>query len=284
MSVVAPQRTASYHVPVPQAERLACRPSSQTIAAASNALSVCGFAVLSPEERDGAALVEPARSLSCADAAIHEVECLLARVARCGVDPRKESFSFAEIVHRSRLRYDVQLERRSMAPDAPWVAISEQSQAWAVPIIEAACGEPVECSVEGLITSLAGAPDQAFHRDGPHRAFYAFVPLVDTACGPEFQCGTHLDLEDDERAPPAERVCPPLRAGDVLLYDYRTLHRGVANPTSRGRPIFYSGWATAESPSGGDGYNFGHRRLADLERRVQLFPGIPQIPGQGVRF
>lgn len=276
--------TARWCVLVPPAERAAGRPSPQTVASARRALDRCGFVVLRGEEVGGA-LVQPPEGLStCADAALHEVEQLLARVSACGINPRGESFSFAEIVHRARLRYDVQLARRAMAPDAPWPAVAAQAQAWALPLFEAACGEPVECSVEGLITSLRGAPDQAFHRDGPHRAFYAFVPLVDTACGPEFQLGTHLrdGAPDGAPEPAAERVRPPLRAGDVLCYNYRTLHRGVANPAGD-RPVFYSGWAAADSAAAGDGFNFGRRALADLERRVQLFPGVPQVPGQGVR-
>ena len=60
-----------------------------------------------------------------------------------------------------------------------------------------------------------------------------------------------------------------LCAGDVLLYDYRVVHRGPANDGPRARPIFYSVWA--DPGSAGDGYNFPERSLADLERRASLF-------------
>ena len=36
-------------------------------------------------------------------------------------------------------------------------------------------------------------------------------------------------------------VQPDLSAGDMLLYDYRVIHRGPANPTGEARPIYYCG-------------------------------------------
>ena len=36
-------------------------------------------------------------------------------------------------------------------------------------------------------------------------------------------------------------VQPDLSAGDMLLYDYRVIHRGPANPTADARPIYYCG-------------------------------------------
>ena len=57
---------------------------------------------------------------------------------------------------------------------------------------------------------------------------------------------------------------PSLDAGDLLLYDYRIVHHGVANPGPHHRPVYYSAWA---DPLGeGDGYNFPRRSLAELER------------------
>jgi hypothetical protein len=295
VGIPSPIHSLRWGVSIPEAERLAGRPAPSTVAAASEALSSCGF-VLLRAEASATPLVR--MDETCYALALLEVESILRRIASCGIDPRVESFSFAEIVHRSQLRYDVQLDRRAMPPSAPWVHIGEQASAYAVPIFEATCGEPVERSVEGLITSLAGAPDQRFHTDGAHQAFYAFVALADTEFGPEFQLGSHRARLETHRQPTGlgsdrgtaaadgstafERVRPSLAAGDILCYDYRTLHRGVANP-SRDRPIFYQGWAALNAPVRGDGYNFGHRRLSDLERRMQLFPGVPQVPGQGVR-
>ena len=63
-------------------------------------------------------------------------------------------------------------------------------------------------------------------------------------------------------------VQPRLRAGDVLLYDYRVVHRGPANPGPQDRPLFYSVWAGAASR--GDA-NFPRRSLAELEQRTRLF-------------
>lgn len=277
-TLAAPRlRVAPWSIVVPEAERLAGRVAPTTLAAASEALASYGFVVLRSEGGGSTPLV--AVPPGAANAALVELNHLLARVAACGIDPRSESFSFTEIVHRARLRYDVQLDARRMPPDAPWAELGARVTDWAVPIFEAACGEAVECSIQGLITSLHGAPDQAFHRDGPHEAYYAYVSLVDTKHGPEFQCASHREGE----SAPAGLVRPALAAGDVLCYDYRVVHRGVHNP-SHDRPIWYSGWAAVDSPAGGDGFNFGRRALRDLEDRQRLFPGIPQVPGQGISF
>ena len=46
--------------------------------------------------------------------------------------------------------------------------------------------------------------------------------------------------------------------------------RGPANPSREARPIYNCAWA--DTAGGGDGYNFKqHRKLADLERRQQIF-------------
>ena len=44
--------------------------------------------------------------------------------------------------------------------------------------------------------------------------------------------------EDDTAAMAAMRA-PALRAGDLLIFDYRALHRGLANSGPRARPVGY---------------------------------------------
>ena len=61
-----------------------------------------------------------------------------------------------------------------------------------------------------------------------------------------------------------EVVQPKLGAGDVLLYDYRVVHRGPANQGPHERPLYYSAYA-------GDTWNFPEERLAAVERRQRMF-------------
>jgi hypothetical protein len=103
-------------------------------------------------------------------------------------------------------------------------------------------------AVEGVLTSLPGAPHQRFHQDGPLKGSYnCFVPLVDVSAqksGTEFWVGSHLhpavpqlsqsgelgvaeaeDLKKIAGDPDAKIVQPPLGAGDVLIYQYPVVHR-----------------------------------------------------------
>ena len=106
-------------------------------------------------------------------------------------------------------------------------------------------------SIGGLIYSFPGSADQSFHGDGPHlydtqlppHAINIFIPLTDISpeLGPtEFIPKSHLlshvsginkMLESSLNIPKGEVVSPLINCGDLLLYDYRTIHRGVQNKT-----------------------------------------------------
>ena len=150
--------------------------------------------------------------------------------------------------------------------------------------------------LSGAIVSWPGADAQSFHRDSndwhnrvashapSHRLFNAFVPLVDIApdsMGTSFWPGSHLSrdgltrwgeavarsgsVEADEHAL-EEAVSPGCRAGGVILFDVRTLHRGLANTAESARPYVYTmcgtGWAT-------DRHNFPKLKL---QTAVQSLP------------
>jgi Phytanoyl-CoA dioxygenase (PhyH) len=109
--------------------------------------------------------------------------------------------------------------------------------------------DPYYLSNMSLVVSTPGSPAQAWHADGGHLSLQqhlpchclnAFIPLHDitTALGPtELRPGTHvytrnlapmlLTARCKRQLQPA--VAPLLRRGDVLLFDYRILHRGLAN-------------------------------------------------------
>eukprot|EP00802_Teleaulax_amphioxeia_P014307 Tamp_14370.p1 GENE.Tamp_14370~~Tamp_14370.p1 ORF type:complete len:318 (+),score=38.11 Tamp_14370:85-954(+) len=286
VSVSAPR----FVVAVPPEEKAMRRPSPATVAAASTSLQDLGFVVLRANEGVlDTQLVDSAREEARVD-----LECMLSRLRKLGFDTDKDSFSFDECVHRSTKRYHLKLERRRLPPSSPWHDVSSAAAAWATPVIEA-CGlkGELEVAVEGVLTSLPGAPHQRFHQDGPLGGSYnCFVPLVDASAqksGTEFWVGSHAHPSVPQLAlsgkigvseaetlkeiigdPDTKIVQPPLGAGDVLIYQYPVIHRGPANPAGEARPIYNCAWA--DTAGSGDGYNFKqHRKLADLERRQQLF-------------
>lgn len=101
----------------------------------------------------------------------------------------------------------------------------------------------------GCVTSLDGAPDQHFHPDGTASGLVnVFVPLIDVGAlngATELRPGSHVWEQTpwgpaqrwDERT--TQPVAPALRAGELLLFDYRVLHRGRANASGAPRPVAY---------------------------------------------
>ena len=95
----------------------------------------------------------------------------------------------------------------------------------------------------GFVMSQPGAPGQQWHPDSERTGLVnAFVPLVhlSDANGP-----TALALAS-HRSPRPCCPCvvrPLLAAGEVLLFDWRTWHRGCANHSLTDRPVAYVTYA-----------------------------------------
>jgi hypothetical protein len=105
-----------------------------------------------------------------------------------------------------------------------------------------------------IVTSFPGSAAQEIHRDSPHLfpdgrfdgelpayAVIVSIPLVDVdlETGPTgFWLGSHLWPTNREVDLDAVTGIPS-RRGDCVLYDYRTLHAGLANRTQRVRPLLY---------------------------------------------
>ena len=117
------------------------------------------------------------------------------------------------------------------------VALTEEG--WADADVEDACG---------------GHGDQHWHTDGrnalapgtidesPPGALTLFVSLVDTTLengATQFVLGSHRQGVDDE-AREARALTLPLRAGSAVAFDYRLLHRGMANHGSADRTLIYA--------------------------------------------
>ena len=100
-----------------------------------------------------------------------------------------------------------------------------------------------------LIVATPGCTSQSWHADGGHislsqhercHVFNVFIPLVDVplSMGPtELRPGTHyhtrnlapMMLAAKARKSLRPPVCAELKIGDALVFDYRILHRGMAN-------------------------------------------------------
>lgn len=124
-----------------------------------------------------------------------------------------------------------------------------------LPFIHKMLGDDAELRYCGLILSYPGSSDQPFHADGLHlfgslqvpmHALNVFIPLTDITLelGPtEFIPYSHLidnAIDINRRICSSENISrhvvnPLLHVGDVLFYDYRTIHRGTSNTDKGGR-------------------------------------------------
>ena len=114
----------------------------------------------------------------------------------------------------------------------------------------------------GYVLSMPGAPGQMWHPDCVDRVglVNVFVPLVplSEANGPTaLALGSHRPPR-----PSCPRVVRPLlNVGEVLLFDWRTWHRGCANSSPADRPVAYVTYV----PCGVEGASY-KRGLRALER------------------
>lgn len=127
----------------------------------------------------------------------------------------------------------------------------------------------------GCFLSLIGSETQNAHTDGPALseivnlfpyAVNVFVPLtdVDSHNGTEFFPGSHL-VGHSKRD---KSVSPSVAVGNVLLFDYRVVHRGLRNAKIDPRPCYYVTFAQSWYQ---DTYNFSARRY---KRRLEVNPAF----------
>jgi ectoine hydroxylase-related dioxygenase (phytanoyl-CoA dioxygenase family) len=127
-----------------------------------------------------------------------------------------------------------------------------------------------------VVVSHPGAGMQHIHRDHwhlfeadvssrflPPHAINVAIPLidVDVECGPTgVWPGSHR-WPTDAPCPPSDMVTATLSRGDCMLMDYRTMHAGLPNRSTRVRPIIYLVYAR---PWFFDENNYGNRVPIDL--------------------
>lgn len=164
---------------------------------------------------------------------------------------------FREVVMRSNGRYELSLlhcpnSRPSLEP------ILEVLEPIIPLLLEESTLDDLQLCHVSLLMAIPGAPAQPWHADGGHvslsqhlpcHVLNVFIPLVDVPLelGPtELRPASHyltrnlasMMLLAKARKTLRSPVTPCLKRGDVLIFDYRILHRGRANqhPTLE-RPV-----------------------------------------------
>jgi hypothetical protein len=153
-----------------------------------------------------------------------------------------------------RARYEITL-RMSGAFARPEVFVNPLLYGVLAPLL----GADMQLNSFTIVVSYPGAPVQQIHRDhghlfanepsiGPNLPVYAVnvvVPLIDVALetGPTgVWPGSHRWPSSIQAQPEAVMACP-IRRGDCMLLDYRTLHTGLPNLGALVRPILYMVYA-----------------------------------------
>jgi hypothetical protein len=201
---------------------------------------------------------------------------------RSGAQP-DSSFGYKQIVHRSMGRYDMLLDEgvapKPLSPRSIASVFGEggSDEGWRWQILSSLLG--ADCRVEFTAALLAksGCVEQDPHADGAHpdedprsesllpaHALQLFLPLCDMRLetGPtEFWPTSHLPSHA-----PFTSLLPSLpleaAAGDAILFDFRVMHRGMANRSGKWRPILYN---TCVRRGFADDFNFPQRSLLEDE-------------------
>ena len=229
--------------------------SSSWVRDASAKLRTQGFVALPSEVSVGSDLVKEVSEL-CRT----RLDSLLDAVDDAGCNVFEQQYSFNEICHRKRLRWDCRMGRSGDGGEssdegmAAWNALCERAVELATPAILAASGaadcQKVRILMSGAVVSRPGALEQSFHADGEGGLYNIFVPLVDveeSSDGTQFWPGSHLSdpsMEEvlaltESPVRMAEMESPGCQAGGLLLFDYRVIHRGLAAVRERERPVAY---------------------------------------------
>jgi hypothetical protein len=185
---------------------------------------------------------------------------------------------FREIVMRSPGRYEISL-LYSTAPDC-LESLKQILSPIVSALLEATDWNELSICNLSLVVSTPGSLEQSWHADGGHvnlqkhlpcHVMNIFVPLHDIvfAMGPtEIRPGTHFHTRNLApmmlaaacRKTLQRPVAPILATGDVLIFDYRVLHRGLANKTMQNRSFLV---VTVAKPWFKDILNFPKRSLDD---------------------
>jgi hypothetical protein len=162
---------------------------------------------------------------------------------------------FKEIVMRSPGRYEISVLNCKKHPSLN--AIEDEIQTIIPPLLSQDSFVSLQLCHLSLVIASPSASDQSWHADGGHvdiqrhlpcHCLNVFIPLTDITSenGPtELRPSSHfitrklapMMLAAKAKGKLHSPVTPTLRRGDVLIFDYRILHRGRANVSDADRPI-----------------------------------------------
>lgn len=190
---------------------------------------------------------------------------------------------FREIVMRSPGRFEIALKESSkllQMNHMPSLQMLQRCLPFVPALLNATSWEHVQICHISLVLSMPGSNEQSWHADGGHvdlqkhqscHCLNVFIPLIGLTqeMGPtELRPGTHyhtrnlvpMMLAAKARKTLQLPVSPLLQQGDVLVFDYRILHRGLANASQQNRPILV---LTVAQTWFKDVLNFPSRSLQD---------------------
>ena len=190
--------------------------------------------------------------------------------------PEGRENGFQEIVMRNPGRYEISLAHYEM--EGPSLEPLVQKLRGVLPALFRQRGAyQTELNLQkSLIMSTVDSAEQAWHADGEHldmsehlpvHCLNVFIPLVNVPKqkGPtEVYSGSHyktrqpspMSIDTTKMIP----YGPELSVGDILIFDYRLLHRGKPNRSKSHRPVLVF---TFSEPSFTDVYNWPKRSLKD---------------------
>jgi ectoine hydroxylase-related dioxygenase (phytanoyl-CoA dioxygenase family) len=174
---------------------------------------------------------------------------------------------FKEIMGRDDNRFDFRLDCGECATDDDaWKRLGKTDGGW-IPFVRTLLGEDCTLIRCGCVVSLPGTGVQYWHSDGVHvgesstiddadaaapvHALCVFCPLIDlneSVGYTEFWAGSQkfsklLAKKGEQTLPGGTKGI--LDRGSCLLYDYRTIHRGMPNSSEGSRPVCYFLYAKA---------------------------------------
>ena len=192
---------------------------------------------------------------------------------------------FKEIVQRHTGRFE--MPHRMEELDCSFLEVEDSPVRR---VVTGILGEGYIVANRSAVISLPGAGDQAWHCDGPHMSakehlpahvlnvFIPLIPMTRELGATEFRPESHVITRDTTKlllAAVIKRQLKPLEAplappGGCVLFDYRTLHRGLANTTDTIRPMLVYTFA---KPWYKDVLNFPKYSIYDEKREKVVEEG-----------
>eukprot|EP01090_Pellita_catalonica_P009030 TRINITY_DN20093_c0_g1_i1.p1 TRINITY_DN20093_c0_g1~~TRINITY_DN20093_c0_g1_i1.p1 ORF type:complete len:364 (+),score=55.91 TRINITY_DN20093_c0_g1_i1:30-1094(+) len=197
------------------------------------------------------------------EAAAKDVAAMQSRLEKLNINYHSQthSFSFNEVASRCPGRIDFRHNlTKFLAPDSPLLAN---------PILQSILSEIFQDDFKfnfgGIVSSFPGSKDQEWHQDGSHlfpeledmqlptHAVTIFIPLIDVdqKLGPtQYVPKSHkleiregiMELLIDDKIDAVEKQSVSVTGavrGSATIFDYRLIHRGVANTDTRERSLLY---------------------------------------------